>query len=173
MKWGIFRDAETLAMFSNLDQQRDVDYFRNNYPEFMPKGFWTWMRAHAGVKDEPLYVWKQIQRILREAWQTGFPLEKSIPLVSVRNFDFEADDWDVDPAPFQKAVMFLSVEPWRARFCVCGKRFVADRPTRQYCCTKCTANARKLSRRAWWGDHGKEWRAGRKQSKGKPARRKR
>jgi hypothetical protein len=35
--------------------------------------------------------------------------------------------------PAQFAIMFLAIHPWRARFCSsCGKRFVADKPSRRY-----------------------------------------
>ena len=168
----IFRDAEALATFSNLDPA-GVDYFRNNYPDFIHKSFWEVIYLHADVEANAVHLWKQVQKLLREAWQSGFPLEKAISLISSRIWDRDADTYDAKPSPFQKAVMFLTVEPWRARVCVCGKRFVADKPSRRFCSTKCSADARKVSRRVWWRENGEKWRAGRKRSTGKPARRKR
>ena len=36
--------------------------------------------------------------------------------------------------PYQRAVLFLHVEPWRAKVCQeCGRRFVADHARRKYC----------------------------------------
>jgi hypothetical protein len=175
MQLEIFRDAEALAKFSNLDRN-DVDYFKHNYPEFIDRNFWDIIRGRANVKDDAPQLWRQVQEQLRQAWQAGFPLETAIGLISVKIWDRDADTYDSKPSPFQKAVMFLTVEPWRARLCICGKRFVADKPSRRFCSTKCSAEARKLSRRVWWSEHGKNWRSDQEQKrapKGKAAKRKR
>ncbi len=36
-----FRDAQALALFSNL-QEKDVEHFRNNYPDFAPRKWWDY-----------------------------------------------------------------------------------------------------------------------------------
>jgi hypothetical protein len=38
---GAFRDAQALALFSNLEEN-DVDSFRNNYPDFAPQKWWDY-----------------------------------------------------------------------------------------------------------------------------------
>jgi len=35
----VFRDAQALALFSNLEE-KDVEHFRNNYPDFAPRNWW-------------------------------------------------------------------------------------------------------------------------------------
>jgi hypothetical protein len=64
--------------------------------------------------------------------------------------------------PFQRAVMFLGTNPWRASTCVCGKLFVADKPAQRYCSDKCFQDARRLAKRTWWSDHGEAVRSGKK-----------
>lgn len=194
MELEIFRDAEALAVFSNLDQA-GVDYFRNNYPGFFPDRIWDVVRFRAleppdeealdweGQPSEPLdesphIIWRQLQNELRRAWQQGFPLEASIALLSdtwhhgfpgeITDRGWEPRDFKPKAWPYQKAVMFLAVDAWRARVCLCGKRFVADKPSRRFCSEACSANARKVSRRAWWTGHGRDWRAGQEQQKRKP-----
>lgn len=160
MELEIFRDAEALAKFSNLSAG-DVSYFVNNFPDFIPVFWWA---AHDGAQV-PTYLWQMRQQLLRKAWQKGFPIDESIQLLvgggqdAVKEFN-PASLAEIKVWPYQRAVMFLCVEPWRARLCICGKRFVADKPSRRFCSTKCSAEARKLSRRVWWNEKGKDWRAG-------------
>ena len=37
----VFRDAQALALFSNLEE-KDVEDFRNNYPDFAPQRWWDY-----------------------------------------------------------------------------------------------------------------------------------
>lgn len=132
------------------------------------------------IRHELLPLWQEFQTWLRDTWRARFPLEKCIALISAAGniphapptaAESEPQKFEKPKVwPYQRAVMLLGVEPWRARFCVCGKRFVADKPSRRFCSTRCSSDARKVSRRAWWSEHGKQWRGTRRHAKRKTKR---
>jgi hypothetical protein len=191
-------DAERLALLSNASTEADVRQFLENEKSFFPRNFWNWSirQLEEGVpiltmdasdaqaierlrREPPIPFWQAFQRVLRDAWQLGFPLEECVRLIScaaVADRLYSATDAEPDLSsypvwPYQRAVMFLGVEPWRARFCgQCGKRFVADKPARRFCSNTCSTKARKASRMDWWNRAGEEWRA-KKDAKGKRSRR--
>jgi len=71
---------------------------------------------------------------------------------------FEAQVW-----PYQRAVMLLAIDSWRARTCLhCSKRFFADMPKRLYCSPRCSGDSHTAAKRRWFRAHGSEWRATRK-----------
>ena len=169
----VFRDAQTLAQFSNISTSDEADYFRHNYSGFLPETWWDrfdkWWDSDTS-RPRP-YIWLEIQRLVREAWQRGFPMDACIHLISIPArfeylnllklvqsgplpFDRGENVW-----PYQRAVMVLSLESWRVRVCVCGNRFAADKPQRRFCSDRCAATARKGSRLIWWKEHGKQWRS--------------
>jgi len=176
----ILIDAQTLATFSNLTPG-EVEAFRNGVaPEFLPSSdeFWGMRSTTPGATDAE-FVWQSIQQGLQEAWAKRFPLDRSLQLITiinkyselekafrqVPNMSNEEIAGTRFPAqevwPFQRAVMFLAVNSWRARFCPrCGKRFVAAKPKSTYCSDACFKESRKGSKRAWWGEHGEERRKG-------------
>jgi ribosomal protein L24E len=179
--------AERLALFSNISDDAAVERFRKNHDSFFPRNFWNWSLSQAPtsgpiltldaasaeavgrLRREPRIPFlRAFQQVLCEAWQKGFPLEECVRLISSaavadRLFgktDVEPDLSSYPVWPYQRAVMFLGVEPWRARFCgLCGTRFVADKPARRFCSNKCSAKARKDSRAVSWSKHGEKWRA--------------
>ena len=204
-----FRDAQALAKFSNLvpnapkGSEEDVEYFRQNYPGFVPQVWWKW---RVSSKTDPVqFLWEAEQKTLHDAWKESFPLEDSVRLIStgppipeawieesekawaalgvgpgviapeaivlpnrppapvqewMATVGLEPDMWIKSPVwPYQRAVMFLATEPWRARFCEsCGKRYVAFKPGRRYCSDRCTQAARRGSKRASWHKHSRKWR---------------
>lgn len=173
-KKAILWDAQRLADFANGEPREAVENFRANNPEFFPPAVWSNASALIpGEKgfDEMLFgsgikpcYWFVLREALRKAWQEGFTPEHCVILLSF------AGDMPLNPSaevwPFQRAVMFLAMEPWRAKFCgVCGKRFVADEPARRYCSTACTGKARKGTKNASWAKHGKRWRQRRSKRK--------
>jgi hypothetical protein len=185
----ILWDAERLALFSNASTAGEIQQFRENREDFFPRNFWNWPLRVGGpgefavssvpIPQEVIPFWQAFQRALRDAWQVGFPLEECVRLISSaavpdRLFgktDVEPDLLSYPVWPYQRAVMFLGVEPWRARFCgQCGKRFVADKPARRFCSNTCSAKARKASRMDWWNRKGEEWRT-KKNVRGKGTRR--
>lgn len=189
----LFRDAQTLADFSNLEPS-DESYFRANFPDFLPSAVFEVNQAEPnaqgvyrlvmtqepGKPPQSVFVWTPYQRALRLAWQKRFPLDSCLELiVSLDRFTkvivqkpeerklSEGGIFQKSKVwPFQRAIMFLGMQPWRARFCVCGKRFVADIPARRFCSDKCFQDSRRQANRSWWREHGAKWRqSGRKTSK--------
>src|SRR5712664_2864764 len=67
------RDAQALAEFSNLETE-GVGYFHNNYPDFVPQGWWDydsgqpWNDAQLDGKLQ----WQITQVFLRDAWKNQF-----------------------------------------------------------------------------------------------------
>jgi hypothetical protein len=148
MELSIFREAEVLAAFSNLEVSED-EYFRDCYPGFFPEDFWDLLSFRAAVKGESPSAWRQVQQLLRQAWQDQFPFETCVALIcslshSIRSYNRHTDGIESKYWPFQMATLFLCVEPWRARICVCGKRFVANELSKRFCSARCLADSRKL-----------------------------
>jgi hypothetical protein len=73
--------------------------------------------------------------------------------------------------PFQRAVMLLTVDPWRARFCpTCGDRVAAATARSTRCDNPgCFDESRRATKREAWRRKGKQWRtkAKKTQKKGK------
>ncbi len=183
----ILWDAERLARFANA---AEVESLREDYGDLFPQNFWNWQVRQFGegevvwarspdvfdrLKNEPpIPFWRAFQTALRVAWKMRFPLEECVRLISCAavpdrlsgKTDVEADLLSYGVWPYQRVVMFLGVEPWRARFCgACGNRFVADKPARRFCSNTCSGKARQASRAASWNKHGKKWRARSEQKK--------
>jgi hypothetical protein len=186
-------DAEMLARFSNL-KPSEVEEFRNRVcRDFLPDDFWRLLSARVGdLPDTPLETWRRMQQSVQDMWAKRFPLEGSIQLITRAGHDSEqakilarserksneeiAATEQPQVWPFQRAVMYLAVNSWRARFCpACGSRFVALTPKSTYCTevrigpegkkTTCFAESRKGKKKAWWSEHGEHWRASRKEAK--------
>jgi hypothetical protein len=157
-------DAERLARFSNANLEAELRSFCRNHDDFFPRNFWNW--SVKSPLETVRFLWA-FQRVLQGAWQLGFPLEECVRLISCTAVpdrltgatDAEPDMSSYPVWPYQRAVMLLGVEPWRARFCPrCGKRFVADKPARRFCSNRCSSGARRLSKTAWWTNKGQKWR---------------
>jgi len=162
---GLLKDAQALAMFSNLDQAK-AEYFHQNYPAFLPRKFWEpWQYANNPPEPAP---WQEFQRLVQDAWRNSFPIDASIKLISAGSMLSELaipdpadlshlhfrDFLVLEAWPFQQAVMWLAVETWRARFCPqCGERFVADKSSRKFCSDRCFQVWRKKAKRTWWNEN--------------------
>src|SRR5258707_9586561 len=59
------RNAQILADFSNLEPAQ-VEYFRNNYPDFAPHLWWDY-QYKGGER-----AWESTQKSLRHAWGNQF-----------------------------------------------------------------------------------------------------
>ena len=177
-------DAKALALFANLKSDEDAEYFGRNYTEFLPSELWQTPK-----------LWNALSEQVQTAWQgpAKFPLETCIQLIGiVEKFSQQArvmeqvtrnmERGKVPTAieipkpevwPFQRAVMFLGIDPWRPSICSnCGKRFVKDKSSRRFCSDKCFQDSRKLAKRSWWGEHGQDLRNRKRKAKprkkGKP-----
>jgi hypothetical protein len=168
-------DAEVLAEFSNLDEER-VGEFRAKHRDFVPQAWWDY-RTDA---NRPLH-WKRNQEWLREAWKEGFELGlyglmrlvtsvfdpeedfamplSMVPTLQNRPAFASLNEMREDSYPYQKAVIFLGEQKWRARYCrECGKRYVADHPKRIFCSDACSHQHRNKQKLASWNKHGRKWR---------------
>lgn len=172
----VLRNAQALAGFSNLETAREADYFRNNYPDFLPGKWWEYRNGEQ---------WRMTQRFLRESWKsqfTGGGYFVARLIQSVFNpddlldslFDFktgqpkfiEISEMPWGSTPFQMAVLHLFERPWRARFCEeCHKRFIAVEPKNKFCSPACSDVYRTRKKLDWWHKHGNVWRKKRKARK--------
>jgi len=74
-----FRDVQTLAEFANLNKEsldpldrQNFENFRNNYPEFVPQGWWDYQPTGSERKPLGNKQWELNQEMLREAWKGQF-----------------------------------------------------------------------------------------------------
>jgi hypothetical protein len=154
--------------------------FRVGSQDFVPSKFWEpwepWRPSlqsdrEKGVLpaefsdylDKPgIPVWRTVQNCLQKAWREHFPLTLCIQLISAGNVFGRLDDpvpWyelgferflTADTWPYQRAVMFLGTESWRARRCLqCEKVFVAVKANQHYCRDRCFQTSRKETKRIW------------------------
>jgi hypothetical protein len=135
--------ADKLAEFANL-QPEGVAEFRKNY-DFAPSGWWD----HRGItsdEDGVDFIWKDMQKKVRAAWETGFSPDDCLELIVAGAKRAELQDMikadeeqlnvelkdEADAAEwfrkrfhrrkpqvfeYQQALMFLHVQPWRAAKC--------------------------------------------------------
>ena len=160
----ILIDAQALATFANLEPNNIEEFHNSVYPDFVPPFLWRLPESEEGTPPD----WKRLRNKLRDVWKEGFPLEGAIQLISsifslsvAEEVVNQPDDAKIFPRawPFQRAVMFLAVNPWRVRFCQrCAKSFVANEPRSAYCSDLCFNESRKGTKRGWWAEHGQQWR---------------
>lgn len=191
----VYREAETLAKFSNIDPMdtdplsaRSWENFRNNYPKFFPSALWDAPGItipSGGPVGQSKLFWLSHQELVRDAWQSKFRLENCIrqitnigDLSQLRQSTMAVAEMilksDIVPKytlpkpevwPCQRAVMFLGVESWRVRFCAsCGNRYAAARSPQKFCSDSCFQKSRKEAKKAWWSEHGQNWRASKRKS---------
>lgn len=168
----ILEDARTLALFSNLADPKDAEYFRHNYPGFVPPAWWT-------VEYSNNLIWNLWQQLLQESW-TELSFDRIVALLIQWSSTSGASQSVVHGVniptayPYQRAVMFLAMEQWRAKFCEqCGKRFVKEKPPQRFCSDVCFNEARKAYKRALWAEHGSQWLENRSKRKSKQTKKQR
>jgi hypothetical protein len=133
--------ADALATFAHLDPD-GVENFRRRYPEFVPETWWIGPSWKEGVG---VYIpWMRERDLLYKAWKAAFPTELTLELATTALFlishamtsdtteEMEKNQQRV--WAYQRALLFLSAEQWRAKICEeCGNPFVADHASRKYC----------------------------------------
>jgi hypothetical protein len=153
--------AERLALFANCEDQIAVDEFRAKNEGFFPPRFLEDNRPPIEspiptLKQEAEWMptWWGFQVGLLQAWKERFPADWAVTLIALTHPKTRFEAW-----PYQRALMLLAVEPWRAQFCpICGRQLVAEKPATRFCSAKCAGAARKNSRDAWWHKNGEGWR---------------
>jgi hypothetical protein len=109
---------------------------------FVPPVWWT---NPAWKKSVGMYTpWLRERDLLRKAWSAGFPADITLELATTNLFlishalDSDTpEEMETGPRkiwPYQRAVLFLHVNPWRAKTCLfCGKRFIAEHSKTKFC----------------------------------------
>ena len=158
------RDMTALAGFANLDLD-DADAvrtFQAQQPEFIPEHCWNEgadlpevlrKRESTGNSESRL---EGFQWTLRKAWKESFPIPETIRLVEPLG-PLAADHFDVANIvyPYQRAVMILHVEKWRAAHCSqCGNPFVKEKKGQKYCSQACYEPHRSADKKRYWQEKG-------------------
>lgn len=184
----VLSNAGQLAEFTNVKNDEELKIFRNRNGNFSPPSLWDGLDVETQWENLPqsseptfepfdtevfgpglqklissggasrLHSWRDLRDVTRLAWERKFSLD--ICLLLLNHVIRLTPTLIFPPYACQRAIVFLAIEPWRARFCsICGRRFVADKNARRYCSTDCSSRARLDSRNAWWKAYGNEWRA--------------
>jgi hypothetical protein len=182
-----------LAKFANLKPE-DAEGFRRRYPNFAPDawpgGWWNSQVVTESGSDSVLeYKWQEMQRHLHKLWVQRFSPDLCIELMTVgtewarmsakhnaqqqageehelragSGFDASPKVWD-----YQRAIMFLYVQPWRASRCEreeCRRYFVKEIPARRFCSDTCFHLCRDSGKLKWWHKAGKKQRAQKNKTK--------
>jgi hypothetical protein len=189
MKDDAIIDAQTLAIFANLTSEGFEYFQQNYpdfVPTSLWAEQSGVMFTHRLSASDPQttqqattvkFIWAEtIQKALQAAWRSGFPTAESISLIGMGghvplNLGLKVTpevaemlkrmgkEFEFNVYGFQKAVMFLHVQAWRAAFCPkCGIRFVKTKPQQKFCTDKCFNEGRAAYKRKLWQQHGEEWR---------------
>ena len=133
--------ADALAAFADLEPD-GVENFRRLYPAFVPQTWWIGPSWKDGVGV--YHPWMRERDLLRKAWAAGFPADLTLELATTSLFliahaltSDTTEEMEKTPQKvwdYQRALLFLSVDQWRAKNCEeCGNPFVADHASRKYC----------------------------------------
>jgi hypothetical protein len=155
---------KALEQFARSDAQ-SITQWRHKAPDFFPQNFWN-----RGIRQVPegvsmsspapqlplIPMWRAWQDVLIQAWRTRFPLSDLVRLL-VAPVVQEAGDAlsSMSEWPYQRAVLLMMREPWRARHCMlCGKPFAAEKGASKFCSVACFAASRLDTKRRWWTEQG-------------------
>jgi hypothetical protein len=162
-----------LEQFARVDAV-SIDAWQDRWPDFFPAKFWDHKirQTPPGVSTSAqpqlpgIPLWKGWQDVLLQAWRAAFPFSEVMRL-AVAPVIQEVDMLgSLSEAPYQRALLLMASDPWRARFCSkCGKPFVALKANAKFCGPGCFAESRLNTKRRWWAKHGSEWRRKRSQRK--------
>ena len=132
----------------------NVRRFRRWHVHFIP-GHWWVERSRKEIRHGWLPDWVRseaeglirvlLRDRLRTAWLEGFPEDQVLELVSSDVFP-KRGGWT-----YQRALMFLHAELWRAKICgQCARHFIAEHSQRSFCSMSCSAVYRKLYKAKEW-----------------------
>jgi hypothetical protein len=135
------RDVRLLAEFANLEPD-GVERFRRDHPDFVPPVWWIGPALSTSMGTYTPWVLERDR--LRTAWATEFPPDKTLELVTTSLFiaahALASDSTEEMEStlqkvwPYQRAVLFLHVDAWRAKTCDwCKNRFVGEHPKARFC----------------------------------------
>ncbi len=153
--------ADALTAFVLLEPE-GVENFRQRYPKFVPDAWWTFKDSYGEV------VWRAWQGLLAVSWvKLSIYSDSLLALLtmwsstepSITSTSELAGVFTPTLYPYQRAVLFLALEPWRMKDCQrpeCGKPFIADHASRKYCSVDCSAQVIEQQHLKWgrennWG----------------------
>lgn len=124
-------------------------------------------------------MWQPYQTMVQDLWKQGFPFEGCLELVvDIDRFSQHSRAWEEmqrlpnealqkrvnertmfqrkpETWPIQKAIWFLSVNPWRVRYCkVCARPFAiitSNNTRKQDCCSTDCRDIAATRRKHRWG----------------------
>jgi hypothetical protein len=135
------RDVRLLVEFANLEPD-GVEGFRRDHTDFVPPVWWIGPALSTSMGTYTPWVLERDR--LRTAWAKEFPAGKTLELVTTSLFlvghalasdtTAEMESTPQKVWPYQRAVLFLHVNAWRAKTCEwCERRFVAEHPKARFC----------------------------------------
>ena len=166
-----------LVRFANLKMENVDDFKRAN---FLPHEAWVprsdiTLSPNNPPRTGKEAAWRIFQKKVQDLWK-GFPFDQSLELVvdidrlsqqtkhrddllqrSNEEVQKLVNEGPTKPEtwPIQKAVWFLSVNPWRARYCgVCGRPFAiitANNNRKQSACSEACRDEAARNRKTRWG----------------------
>jgi hypothetical protein len=164
--------VRVLEQFARVSKADGLAQFKVKHSTFFPEKFWEdkvrQVPPGVSMTAQPqlpsIDLWKGWQTVLLDAWRRGFPLSEVTRLLVapvIREVDVLSS---LSEHPYQRALLVVAGEPWRARFCAkCGAPFAALKANSKFCSAECFAGSRLNTKRKWWAEQGSERR--RKRSK--------
>jgi hypothetical protein len=128
--------ADALAEFLGIDPE-EVEDFRRRHPKFVPEVWWTLADNYGEL------IWSAWKGLLAVEWgRFSIYTDRTLALLTMWSSTEPSTTTETELTgvftptlyPYQRAILFLAVESWRAKVCQeCGHAFVADHASRKYC----------------------------------------
>jgi hypothetical protein len=162
--WENFRTEQPPAPPDSVAHEKDFS------TEIAHAAFVTYLVRRLWVADEEAVA--QLQEILVSP-------NRSLTLPpSFFSVDWRRESFVYQPrSELQRTLYFLLQHASLLKLCAnvdCPRpHFIAIHGNDRYCSKKCFDLARKAAKRAWWDEHGEQWRSGREKLKKRQSRKKR
>lgn len=184
--------SNALSKFLILEDEAQAAEFAQAYPQFFPLHFFKLQMTNhlakggidtanapeiglTGFRSASAFpLWRAWRNLLLRCWHSKLSYTYVAQLISVPTA-LPADALpNVEFQPvydFQRCVLWIMLEQWRARFCTrCGRPFVAAKQPTKHCGETCKEEAEKERNRRHWKDYGRTWRR-KKRAEAKQSRR--
>ena len=170
----------------DLSDEKTALHFLEKFKEFLPRlDFKLGIGPVLIGQGHKLDALKEVRRVLAMAWRRPTVLSRQLCIlqllatyVSLNGFEVEKANYEGDE--FWAGWLESRVDPFslvglralqiadRMRYCpnpTClSPYFIAYRRSQKYCTDACALPAQRELKRAWWKEHGDEWRKARKAS---------
>jgi hypothetical protein len=159
---------DALEQFVQLPPDGDPIKFQARYPRFFPSRAssekavstkteeisWFYTLPYGNDAESQrkthLLAWQAWRNLLQEAWHSGFHPEYVAQLLNIPTVPPGNTQFEFEPVcDAQRAVLWMMLDSWRARFCPrCGIPFVAREPRDTYWPERCFEEQRGEKQRA-------------------------